>query len=320
MADRLGQGACVGVGRQSAWVTSVTRTAWFALVSCSMQHTVKRVVRETLAQSTSFNPRSTYVAEERAGGSLEIKMQYEGVGLWIEAALGATPSTTGPSSSLYTHVFTLGASLPTGGLSVEVQRGTGTSELFVGCKVNKATWKIEAGKEMSLALDLVARTAEARTTLVSPTWTVRRDYVPNHQEAGVFLWNSTNYTVDKLEVMVDNKLAARQSLGSALAAELPRSGFSEVSMTLELVWTADDFNNALVEGTTSDAVITFTAATPSGDTLTFNLNAAYVDNASDPINTAGVIKQTVKLIGLADASDEGLKITLVNGQSNPLAA
>ncbi len=312
----LGNGTAIGIGEESTWGTAVSRTHWFRAISESMKRTVTKSPRPVLSEaSASRNRRSHYIASDMAGGSFEILMGYEGAGLLLKHILGGSPATTG-SSSPYTHTYKLAAA-PQTGLTIEVKRGNGTSEVFEGCKISKATFKIEAGGLMRVTCDVIAQTSGGRTSAGSPTFTTNELDVIHHQ-AGSLSWNSNSYTPKAIEVTIDNKMATRQLLGSKLTAEPKPSDFLDVMIKVDLEWENDNLNGSLTADDAADLSITFTGE--GSRTIAFTAHNAFLEDVSDPVSSVGVIAQSGTFRAQSDGTDEGLAIVIANTQSSATAA
>src|SRR5262245_14233225 len=132
----VGRGLAFGFGNETTWGTAVSRTIWVRGLSESMKRTLSYIPRGVLVEASgSRNIRSTFLASDMAGGTLEFLVGYEGMGRILQHILHGTPTTTGPVSSIYTHTYLLATSPPTGGLTIEVIRGnSGISEVFEGCR------------------------------------------------------------------------------------------------------------------------------------------------------------------------------------------
>lgn len=314
----LGNSAAAGFGEETTWGTAVSRTHWFRLISESMKRTVGKVPRPVLSEaSSSRNRKSHYTKEDKAGGSIEILVGYEGFGLLLKHILHGSPSTTGPSGGIYTHTYKLASAPPTGGLTIEIRRGNGTAEVFEGCRITKATFKLEAGGLMRVTLEIIAETSGGRVSAGSPTFTTNELDVIHHQ-AGSVSWNSQTYTPKSLEFMVDNKFATRQLLGSSLTKEPKPSDFVDVLCKLDLEWENDNLNTGLTADTESDLTITFTGT--ASRTIAFTLHNAFLEDVADPVNTVGVISQNASLRGQSDGTDEGFQVVIANTQSSATAA
>jgi len=309
----IGRGLAIGIGVETAWGTAVARTHWFRGVSESLKRTITRRERPVLAgAAASGNIRSMYVESDNAGGTIEVLCGYEGMGLLFAHIFSATPATTGPVGAIYTHVYTIDAAPPTGGLTIEVVRGDGTAEVFEGCRIAKATFKIEKGGLMRVACEIIAETSAGRTSAGSPVYTAN-DLDVLHHQAGTVGWNSQTYTPGDFEFTLDNKYARRQLLGSKLTKEPKPSAFVECKCKLGLEWENDNLWTALLADTESDLTLTFTGT--SSRTMLFTLHNAILEDVSDPVNAVGVVAQTGVFRGQSDGTDEGIKLTVANTQA-----
>lgn len=321
MATALGRGLVIGIGEESTYGTAVSRTAWFRGVSCSLERkSIKTRLPRLVASSSSANRAKHFIEREEVAGDIELELCYEGMGLILKHATGGTPATTGPSGGLYTHVFKLGATLPTG-LTIEVIRGTGNSsnaaEVFEGCKIAKAVFRISAGGILMVRLSIIGETATARTTAGSPSYTTNDLPVVHHQGAQ-FGWNSYNRSLTSFELTIDNKLVTRQFIGSLVTKEPQRSDFTDVRTSIGSEWETEDYYVGMTADTEADTSIVFSGA--GSRSLTFALHNAYIDTVSSPISGPGIIMENATLIGQTDGTDEGLAITVINTQSTAVAA
>ena len=321
MAYRGAQ-SIVGFGAESTWNTGVSSTVWFELVSQSMAAVQDWQERGVLYEGASGTARATSKYNKGAtyAGQVVFQARYEGMGLIIKHALWAS-ATSGPSGGLYTHTYTLGSAAPTGGLTMELQRGTGSYELYTGCRIAKMTMAVALGGVMTVTLDLIAGGRDARTTSspTSPALTTNLHNVVKHNQAGTLGWNSVTSYLTGFRLELDNKLAARPYLGSlgTLDPAVP-TGTRSVMLTADNEWAADDYDAGHQAGTESDAAITFTGA--SSNTLTATVQNAFISANSAPVSSYGIVSETSTYKGQDDGSDLGLKIVVVNSQSTAVAA
>lgn len=312
-----GNGTAIGIGEESTWGTAVSRTHWFRAISENLKRTVTKSPRPVLAEASgSRNRKSHYIASDMAGGSFEVLVGYEGFGLLLKHILGGTPATTG-SSAPYTHTYKLAASPPTGGLTIEVKRGNGTAEVFEGCRITKATFKIEAAGLMRVSCDVIAETSGGRTSAGTPSYTTDELDLIHHQ-AGSVGWNSNLYVPRSVEITIDNKFATRQLLGSKLTKEPKPSDFLDVTIKLDLEWENDNLISSLTADDAGDLTLSFTGL--SSRTFTFTAHNAFLEDASDPISGVGVVAQSASFRAQSDGTDEGLAIVIENTQSSAVAA
>lgn len=320
MAVGLGRGLVIGMGVESTYGTAVSRTHWFRGVSCSLERkSIKTRLPRLVASSSSANRAKHFIEREEVTGDIELEMCFEGMGLIIQHALGGTPATTGPTGSIYQHTTKLAANLPTG-LTIEVIRGTGgtgAAEVFEGCKIAKAVFRLSAGGVLMVRLSIIAETASARTTAGSPTYSTN-DLPIVHWQGGTFTWNSYARSLVSLELTIDNKLTTRQKIGSLLTKEPLRSDFCDVRMSLTSEWETEDYYVGMTADTEADCSILFSGS--ASRALLINVHNAYVENVSAPISGPGIIMESSTLVAQTDGTDEGVSFIIDNTQTTATAA
>jgi len=317
-----GRQACVGFGNESAWNTAVARTQWFELVSETMTAAQGWSPRGVLYEGASgvartgakFNTGSTYT------GTVVFQGRYEGMGLILWHAMWSK-ATTGPSGGLYTHTYTLGSGPPTGGLSMELQRGDGSFEVWSGGRVNKCTIMVNVAGIATVTLDLIFGGRDARSTIgaTSPAFTTNRDVVLKHNEVSTLAWNSVTAYLKMLRVDIDNMLTPRPMLGSLITKDPGvMSGLRKVTVGADTEYASEDYDPGHQAGTESDAVISFSG--PSSVTFTVTLHDAFVSANSAPVSNFGIISESSTFVGQDDGTHHGLQIVVVNSQSTAITA
>ncbi len=305
-----GRGAAIGFGLESTYGTAVSRTNWRPLISSSLTRTIEKVPRPTLRVGTlGAMRRKHYIQSDGVSGSFSVEGQYTSIGLLIKNLLGAS-STTG--SDPYTHVYTIGGTLPTG-LTIENVRGTGTSEIFEGCRLNSGTFAVSSGGVMTCEFDVIGETGAAtpRATAGTPSFSAT-DAPILHNHAGSLSWRSATYDLVDLSLTLSNALAARQHLGSTVTKRPLRSDFQSVEMSVT-VEVEDQLYHDFISDVEDDCSITFTSGSNS---FAIELQNAYLSSASDPVSDANIVRQSLTFVGQSDGTNEGLKITVVNGNSS----
>ena len=317
-----GRQACVGFGQESAWNTAVARTVFFELVSENMAAVQAWGPRGVLYEGASgvartgakFNAGSTFT------GTVVFQGRYEGMGLIIRHAMWSN-STTGPSGGLYTHTYVLGTAPPTGGLTMEIQRGDGSYEVWSGCRVNKFSMTVNVAGIATVTLDLICGGRDARAAIgaTSPTFTTNRDAVLKHNEVSTLAWNSTTAYLRMLKIDIDNKLTPRPMLGSLITKDPGvMSALRGVMITADTEYATEDYDNGHKDGTESDAVISFSG--PASNTFTVTLHDAFVSANSAPVSNFGITSESSTFIGQDDGTHHGIAIVVVNTQSSAIAA
>lgn len=314
----LGRDSYIGIGEETTWGTAVARTQWFRLVSENLRRTVVKNERGVLAEASgSGNIRSHFRSRDSVAGDVVFLVGYEGQGLVWKHVLWGTPTTTGPVGGIYTHTTKMGSAPPTGGLTVEIIRGTSTTAaLYEGMRVTKAVAEITAGELMRVTLSLVGETS---TLPAAGTATVTANELDVlHSQVGTASWNAVNYTARMLRVEVDNKFAERQLLGSLLPKEPKQGAFRDVRVSMDAELENDNLQAGYTADTESD--LAFTATGTGSRTMAFTLHNAYIDDNSAPLSQVGVIAESTVFRGQSDGTDEGLQVVIANTQSSATAA
>ena len=302
-----GRGAALGFGKESTWGTAVSRVNWRPAISSALTRTIEKVPRPNLrVGSAGAMRRSRYVQTDLAGGSFSVEATYENVGMLLEGIMGSS-ATTG--SSPYTHTYKFADDLQTG-LTIENVRGTGTSEIFEGCRVSTASLAVAAGGVMTIDAEVIAQTSSARGSAATPSFGAG-DTPVLHSHAGQLSFNSVNYDLVDLNLTINNALATRMHLGSAATKQPLRADFQSVELAVT-VEVDDALYAAFIADTESDIAIVFTAGSK---TFTINVHNAYISQASDPVSDGNVIQQSITFIGQSDGTDEGCSIVVVNTNS-----
>lgn len=310
MPLEFGRSGFIQLGEESTYGVGVSVTVSNRIVSASLAEAQERSRKTYLSQSAAAFSTGHFDNFLVVGGSVDLPLLYEGSGMILKAALGAAASTgAGP----YLHTYTAATDLPS--LSVIQQRGTGSSEKFLGCMISTLTISGAAGEEIMMSVEFIAQDADARTSAVSSSFGTGRQVF--HYEAGSLSFGGNTYKVKSFELTVDNKLERRQVLGQKTTLEPVISDVREAMLNLTLEMEDNNLYTAQLNDTTSDAVIHFTNS--DSDVFSIYLNAAYVTDYSDPINTFGAIERTLTLMGESDGTDEAIKIEVTNQQSSAVA-
>ena len=307
-----GRGAFVGLGEETDYGDAVARTNFRPLISSNLLRTIEKVPRPSLrVGAAGAMRRSFYVQADNAGGAFVIEGDYNAAGMILKHVFGtsATSADT-PSSGLHTHVYTFADDVPTG-LTIENARGTGTSEVFEGCRISQCVFSVASGEVLTIEPTIIAETSAARGSSSTASFNAA-DRPILHHHAGDLSWNSATYKLIDMSLTINNALAVRQHLGSKVTAKPLRSDFQSVELTATIE-VEDQLMADFISDAISDASITFSNGTES---MTILVHNAYLSSVSDPVTDANVIRQSITLIGQSDGSDEGCKITTVNSTAS----
>lgn len=312
----LGVNSCVMIGEESTWGTAVSRTHSYRLMSSSLRRVVDKAARETLYEGSGLVSRKRFIRADKVEGSITFLATFHAMGVWLKHALWGTPGTTGPSGGYYTHTYTLGASAPTGGLTIEIVQGGGSAIVYEGCRISKLTAKLAAAGVMEVTVDIIGETSGAPTSAGTPTFTTTETEL-EHYMAGTIGWNSDTYTAKSIELAIDNKLEPRQLLGSKLTKDPKPTALRTISFSADMEYESDDPQTDYTGDTESDLVFAVTSGTFS---LTITVHNAYLTKDEIGIDQHGPLGEAVAWMGQSDATDKGISIVVVNTQSSAVAA
>ena len=129
-------------------------------------------------------------------------------------------------------------------------------------------------------------------------------------------FNSYNYDVRSMTFTLNNNLERRNVLGSKFTAEQAVGDVRLVTLEVTLDTESDELHKSYINAVQDDVQITFTSGS---DSIQFFLTNALITEFSDPVNGFGRVEQTMTFTGLADSSNVGGKIVLINGDSTGIA-
>ena len=307
-----GHGAFIKLGKETTWGAAISTTISNRINTVSIQKTQERNPKANLSVPSSGVLGGLYDGFLTVEGSVEMPVMYRGLGLLLEMALGNL-ATTG--SDPYTHVFD--PDLTLGSATLEVQRGTGINnqmERFTGVKVSSLSISCEAGGEMVATLEFIGKTSLARGTNITSSFGTGTSVL--HFHAGQLNFNSVNYDVRSFSFNVTNNLERRDLLGSKETAEPAVGDVRTITLEATLDIEDDTLQAAFIAGTQSNATLNFTSGASQ---IQFDLTNALITEHSDPVTAFGRVEQTVTFTGLADASNVGGKITLINDDATGIA-
>ena len=315
MAVIQGRQTFVKVGKETTWGTAVSATVSSRVTSTALLRQQQRNQNTFLSTGDAGYSQGFYDGFEETGGSIEFPVYYEGSGIWIEAALGSS-STDSSGAPTYVHTYTPALAQPS--LSIINQRGSGSSEKFYGMIVSTISITCEAGGEMMASVDLIGKSADARTGSISPSFGTGRQVL--HFEAAQIDFNATNYDLRSMNLTIDNKTSRRNLLGSKLTAEPTTDDLREV--TLQCVMdvesaTENNLYNESLGGTQGTVTLSFTNS--DSDIFKVQLYNAVILEYDDAINSIGRVERTVTFQGYSDSSNPSVKITITNQQNSAIA-
>jgi hypothetical protein len=313
MSLRLGIYSAIAIAKETTFGVSAAGSFanYHRALSIGMAGKPARNPRPHLFHGDAGFPLSFYDGQIEAGGGVKLEATYDGLGLILEAALGELAASTGPVGTQYTHAAVTSRTLPS--YTVRAMKGTGTEETYLGCKVNRLTLSASAGEVATIEADWIAREIDGPTRAAngttSPVFGAGQTPILGHQLNGA-TWNGGALTPRDLSFVLDNRLDRRNKLGSQKTAEPVITGPREVVVRVTLDWESDTLWTALQAGTTGALSVVFTGN--GDDSLSIDLASAYVRSAEDPIEDAGIVSQTVEIVGQALSGSDTIAVTWTN--------
>tara|TARA_Y100000593_G_C4301590_1_gene333653 strand:- start:211 stop:1158 length:948 start_codon:yes stop_codon:yes gene_type:complete len=314
MPLEFGRGAFIKIGEEGTYGTiAASMPVSNRIISASFQKTQEKERKTHLSQSGAGGFQNGHFdAFLTVGGSIDLPLLYEGTGMLIKNAVGAVTSSAGPSP--YTHKYIPSADGTIDSLSIGLQRGTGSKEIFLGCKVASMTISGSAGEEVTASFEIIAQEAQPRASAYTSSFGTGSQIF--HYECGDMNYDSAQYKMKSFEFTLDNKLERRNVLGDKKTLEPVVSDVKDVTMNVTLEMEDNVLYTKYLNGTQKDVDFTFTSGSNS---FKITIRNAYIVDYSDDINTFGVIERTMTFVGESDAVDEAIEIEIVNTQSSGVA-
>lgn len=318
MGILFAQNSALRIGLETTWGTSQTSTTEdVRIVSSTLQVSQTRERRTHLSVPTSGMLSGTFDGFREAGGTIDLPVMYDGIGMLFKAALGNLSTAAGTPN---VHTYTPSFDLPS--MTIQFQRGTNLSnsmEKFTGCKVSSMTISVEAGSEMTASFDIISKDAAARGAL-SPAIALPAHDEVLHFESGQLAFGSsftqTALDIRSLELTLDNKLDRRNLLGSKLTGEPVPTDVREVTMSVTCDLSDNDVYNDSLAGTADDVSIRFTRTANNTHEFNILLSNANIEDYNDNITAFGRVERTFTIRGFANATNAGLTITIKNANSS----
>tara|TARA_R100001086_G_scaffold66904_1_gene31190 strand:+ start:11813 stop:12778 length:966 start_codon:yes stop_codon:yes gene_type:complete len=285
------------------------------VISTTLARSQQRDGRSSLSTSDGAIRKGFYDTFEETGGNLTIPVCYDGIGTFLKCMVGTvtTSSLGGPD---YLHEYKSNTT-DLDSFSLKLQRGSDSTsgrEDFLGLKVSTASISVEAGGEMTLSMELIGKTADARTTgITGETFSTAEQVY--HYEGSTLTFNGVSYNIRSLNLNIDNKLSRRNVLGSRQTLSPDVTDFREATMQVDLDLEDNNLYNAMLNKTESTLTCQFTQEGSTNFIELQFLNSIITDY-DDSISTVGRITRSVTFTALAGASSEALRISVRNTNSS----
>jgi len=319
MSLQFGRGAFIKLGEESTYGTVASSTPVNnRIISASFQKTQEKERKTHLSQSGAGGfQNGHFEAFLNVGGSIDLPLLYEGTGMLLKAAIGAVSTTDlgATEDPRYRHDYEPATDGELPSLSIGLQRGTGSYEVFKGCKVTTMSISGTAGEEVTASFEVIAQDANSRGTATTSSFGSGRQIF--HFESGDLSYNSEDYKMKSFELSLDNKLERRNVLGDKKTLEPITNDVKDITLSVTLEMEDNALYTAYLAGTQSDVEFTFTNS--DDDTCNVLIRNCYITDYDDSINTFGAIERTMTFVGEGDSSDEAIRIRVTNNQSSGVA-
>tara|TARA_R100000654_G_scaffold25316_2_gene48745 strand:+ start:1713 stop:2684 length:972 start_codon:yes stop_codon:yes gene_type:complete len=318
MSLQFGRGAFIKLGEEGSSSYGTIASSMPVnnrIISASFQKTQEKERKTHLSQSGAGGfQNGHFEAFLNVGGSIDLPLLYEGTGMLLKASLGAVTTTDlGVSEDpRYQHDYEPASDGELPSLSIGLQRGTGSYEVFLGCKVSSLSISGSAGEEITASFDIIAQDSNSRGTATTSSFGSGRQMF--HFECGVLNYNSATYKMKSFEFSLDNKLERRNVLGDKKTLEPITNDIKDVTLNVTLEMEDNALFDAYIAGTQSDVEFTLTNS-PDGDSCNILIRNCYITDYSDDVNTFGALERTMVFVGEGDSSNEPIRIRVTNNQS-----
>ena len=279
MPLEFGRGAFIKIGEETTYGTIAGAMGVDnRIISAGFQKTQEKERKTHLSQGGSGGFQSGHFeAFLTVGGSIDLPLLYEGTGMLLKAAVGnATTSGGGPT---YEHSYIPSADGSISSLSIGLQRGTGSKEIFLGCKVASMNISGAAGEEITASFDIIAQDAQARAAAYTSSFGSGKQMF--HYECGNLTYSGNNFPMKSFEFTLDNKLERRNVLGDKKTLEPVVSDVKDVTLSVTLEMEDNLLFDNYIAGTQSDVVFTMTNS--DGDICEITIRNAYVTDYDDSV-------------------------------------
>lgn len=253
----VGSNAAIGLGQETLWGSgTVAVTKFFPFVSEGITKTKEVQFSNAIRGSTARSIWRT--GKTSVGGDINVEVIPDSAGIFtlFYNALGRVV-TAGPSGSgYYTHRIMPSGVLPEG-LRVEVERDA-AAFTYSGMKVQNMSMECRVGDPLTATFTLIGKDEETSADPTTAT-TISTLNPLTYDEGSLYIDGSATATeISGFSISVANSLAEdKGALGSASRIALPRSGFREVTGTLNAEFDNLLNYNRFVNGTETSLHLSF---------------------------------------------------------------
>jgi len=267
----VGSNAQVGFAEETIWASGTpTIDNFIPFLSESLMLERNIVTTDSIRGDSARSIWRT--GAERVGGDLNVEVQPTGMTTLFKHALGRI-SSAGPSGSgFYHHKIYPSGSLPEG-LRIEVGRegASGGTFAYNGMKVNQLTMNCTVGEPLTATFSFLGK-EESQSQSAPTTSTSISSLNPLTFDEGSITIDGTSQEVQGLAITINNNLTEdKGQLGSRYRVGIPRSGFRDVTGSLNMEFDDLGMYNKYVNGTDAALAVVFTSDDMAAGTQAYML-------------------------------------------------
>ena len=298
----LGMNSWVGFGSESTYGTGVTPDHFIEIESETLMKEVARIEAMSVLRRGTVDNKIISGAVQ-VGGDISFPVQFEG---WLPLAYQAfgavahsQPDVTN-APTVYKHRFTIADVLPAA-LTFEVFRDTtqfttepNKSFVYTGCKISKMEFACAVNEVLKCSVAVMGQ-QEARNTRTTsnPTFS-NSSYAVFTQ--GVVYYNGDDKEAQNVTISLENNLAYRYKLGSALTREPVPDTKLMATGSFEMEFQSWNEYDDFVNTTERALVVTFTGpAIAGGQTykIEFTMSQIFIEKVKCSVDKPGRILMTI---------------------------
>jgi len=321
MAKFLGRLVDFGIKKESTRGTAETSASfWLPKMSLSLDDKVDQVIDES-SIGVIEDSNDAVLVKKYSEGEFEGKITDKALGLILLGTLGSV-STSGPTDSAYTHVFSVLQTAQHPALT-----------LFIDDE--NQDYKHALGMITSLSLDISLqefakvkvgfRSKAGATTTNTPSYSAENSFLPQH---GVFKLASTQsglgaasaINIRSIKLDINKNVEDDDAIGSTAPVDILNKQFS-IEGEVELVFNAETMKTEMLGDTVQAMRIDLIQTTLIGSTsvprLTIDLHAVKFSEFVRNYSNGDIVTATAKFKAFYKLADSKMvTVTLINAQSS----
>lgn len=258
------------------------------------------------------SPVEPILGNNDVSGDVVVPVDYNAIGYWLKALLGAPTTSEVTAGSKYKHVYKIGDSVPSFTMEMAFP---GISQWIQnhGCKVSKMSLSFGGDGELTFTASVMGSKQEIKDAAMATAPTEIALYRANNFQASVKIGDAIKGKITSFSIEIDNGLDGDSfCIGGEGYREALCEGLATVSGTMEAFF-ADDSYISLAENSTETSAEIILALGADKE-LSFAMPEIKFNRTSPEISGPGGIKQSLEYAAYYQNSTEGsaIVVTLTN--------